>query len=307
MSAVATQMTVNNPPSEDKLPTNIEIEPDSSTPETVRAVGVNGNVVTIERGVYSGGVGTEHQDNSTYKQKFSQKHWDAIVEALDAGFLTVDGSITITRDSNTQFTIADQDYTAYFTEDRVIRCNGSSSYIFVVSGSSLSTTDTVVTIKSGTLPNPLTSVSLAIQPMGATDLFLNEADIAGMLTESGTQSMSNKTIVTPKIITAHNAGNLTGAAVINWANGDLQKGVLTGNVTLDFSNMVAGQRLTLFLAEDETGGRTIAFTPTIIWQDNTVPTWVTTASKMNVMVIYCHSVDADPANNVYYGMGAKFA
>lgn len=95
-------------------------------------------------------------------------------------------------------------------------------------------------------------------------------------------------------------GNITGSVTINWANGLRQKATLTGNVTLNFSNPVEGQSLELFLIQDGTGGRTISFTPTIIWQDNTTPTWTTTANKVNVISLRYIGTS-------YYGMGAKFS
>lgn len=95
-------------------------------------------------------------------------------------------------------------------------------------------------------------------------------------------------------------GNITGSVTINWANGLRQKATLTGNVTLDFSNPVEGQSLELFLIQDGTGGRTISFTPTIIWQDATTPTFTTTANKVNVISLRY-------IGSAYYGMGAKFA
>lgn len=117
---------------------------------------------------------------------------------------------------------------------------------------------------------------------------------------NGTDSLENTILVYPVVKTAYNNGNLGATPTINWANGDLQTGTLSENCTYDFSNAVAGQRLTFFALENGTGTYTQAFTPTIIWQDATTPSWTTTANKMNVFVIYY-----DGSN--YYGMGAKFA
>jgi hypothetical protein len=95
-------------------------------------------------------------------------------------------------------------------------------------------------------------------------------------------------------------GNITGSVTINMKKGSRQKATLTGNVTLNFSNPVEGQALELFLIQDATGGRTISFTPTINWQDNTTPTWTTTADKVNVIVLRYIGTS-------WYGIGAKFA
>lgn len=119
-------------------------------------------------------------------------------------------------------------------------------------------------------------------------------------TVAGNATYTAPVITTPVVKTAYSIGTLGSTETINWANGDLQQGTLDENVTLDFSNAVAGQRLTLFLLQDGSGTNTISFTPTIVWQDNTTPTWTTTADKMNVMVIYYDG-------STYYGMGAKFS
>lgn len=150
------------------------------------------------------------------------------------------------------------------------------------------------TINSSILGTPtITGGNVNSATMGTPNM---TGGTASQLTLSGTPVLT-----TPIVKTAYQNGNVTGNGTINWANGDLQAGTLTGNGTLDFSNAVAGQRLTLFLNQDGTGGRTIAFTPTVTWQDNITPTWGTTASKPNAMVVYAHD------GTTYFGMGAKFA
>lgn len=116
-------------------------------------------------------------------------------------------------------------------------------------------------------------------------------------------SFTTPTLITPVVKTAVSLGSLGATETIDWSSGDLQQGTLDENVTLDFSNAVAGQRLTLFLLQDGTGTNTITWTPTIIWQDGI--TWgtdhyTTEANKMNVVVIYY-------SGSAYFGMGAKFA
>ena len=113
------------------------------------------------------------------------------------------------------------------------------------------------------------------------------------------KTLTNPTITTPIVTTAVNLSTLGATETVNWASGDLQAGTLDENVTLTFSNAVAGQRLTLFLLQDGTGTNTITFADTIVWQDATTPTWTITADKMNVMVIYY-------SGSAYFGMGGKF-
>lgn len=168
LSDVATSATVNNPPDANKLPTYLEIEPDSDAPETVRVIAVSGNIITIERGVYTGGVGTEHQANSVYKQKITSVHWDAIVAALESGYITEDPSQTFTRNSVTEFQIEDVDHTAYYQAGRILRVNGSTDCLVV--GSSYTGGHTVVTVSGDNLPTPITSIELGIQPRDMTAL-----------------------------------------------------------------------------------------------------------------------------------------
>jgi hypothetical protein len=104
----------------------------------------------------------------------------------------------------------------------------------------------------------------------------------------------------PRVGGVYDNGNLTGSVTIDMNKGTRQKGTLTGNVTITISNPSEGEALELFLIEDATGGRTISFTTTIVWQDNTTPTFTTTASKMNV-------INLRYVGSTWYGVGAKFA
>lgn len=163
-----TQFDVSNPPDSAKLPTFFEIDPDSQdNRETVRVVDVSGNTITVERGVYNGGVGTDHDSNTPYKQKITQKHWDAIVDAVQSGWLTEDESFALAKvDSNT-FTITGVDRTAFMTAGRRLRLNGSI-YVTVAS-SSYGAGATTVNINETTVPTTVSSLEYAIEPEGATD------------------------------------------------------------------------------------------------------------------------------------------
>jgi len=232
LTAVATSCDVSNPPAADKLPTYFEFEPDNTdNRETVRVYDVSSSTIYFDRGVYDGGVGKIHAANSAYKQKLTSKHWDAVVDAMTSSFLPEDASFTITRDSDTQFTISNIDRTAYYTAGRIIRFNGSSANIAIVSSSTLSSADTVVTIDSTyTIPATLTTVEIAMMPVGATNFYipksdlLDEDDMASdsatkppsqqsvkAYVDSGTVSMSNKTLVSPTI----SSPTITGTPVLN--------------------------------------------------------------------------------------------
>ena len=110
----------------------------------------------------------------------------------------------------------------------------------------------------------------------ATNVFATPKGIADsdLSYIGGTETLSNKTLVTPIVKTAYNMGTIGTTETVNWANGDLQTGTLDENVTITFGGAVAGQRLTLFLLQDGTGTNTITWADTITWQDNI--TWGTT-------------------------------
>lgn len=87
---------------------------------------------------------------------------------------------------------------------------------------------------------------------------------------------------------------------VSWENGDRQSMTLDENITITFADAVAGQTLTLYMLQDGSGTNTITFADTITWADATTPTWTTTASKMNIAVIFY-------SGSAYFGVGNKFA
>lgn len=176
LSDVATTMTVSNPPSAAKIPTYLEIDPDSSADsETVKVTGVAGGVCTIQRGVYTGGVGKQHLANASYKQKITQLHWDAVVEALETGFLSEDDSLTFTKNTTSIFRVNGVDQTAYYTEGRRVRLN--ASILVTVVSSAYSGGNTVVTINEATVPVTITSVEIAIGPEGFENTFAHATKV----------------------------------------------------------------------------------------------------------------------------------
>lgn len=201
ISSSETDIEMSNPPSASKLPTYIEIEPDSdSKRELVRAVKVNGSIVTVERSV--NGVVTDHAANSAYKQKITSRHWGSIVDAIEDGYITEDAKRTLTRSSSTEFTIdgygASDDLTSLYSVGRILRFNGSDSNLAIVSTTSYNagTNKTTITVTDGTVPTPLTSVEIGIMPSGAATKLVYK-DVA--------QTLTNKTLTSPTI----NSGTLT--------------------------------------------------------------------------------------------------
>lgn len=154
----------------------------------------------------------------------------------------------------------------------------------------LDTTKVVDLTTSQTLTNKiLTSPTVSNPTFTGTN---TEPKIQGA--SSGTQF--------PQVIGAYDNGNSGTSKTIDWSKGDRQFLTLTGNVTIDFSNAAAGQTLTLVMLQDGTGGRTIAWTPTITWQDGI--TWgtsyyTTTIAKYTIVVIQY-------INSAYLGNVSKF-
>lgn len=175
INASVTTFDISNPPT--KLPTYLELEPDvAAQREVVRVINVVGNTVTVERGVYNAGVGKTHAQNVAYKQKITSKHWDAAVAVMESGYIIEDPAYAFARASATTFTITGSDRTSYYTAGRIVRLNGSN--IVVVLSSAYSTGVTTVTIATGTIPTPITSIELAIEPVGASNLFVLTKDLS---------------------------------------------------------------------------------------------------------------------------------
>ncbi len=61
-------------------------------------------------------------------------------------------------------------------------------------------------------------------------------------------------------VTTFDNGNITGAVTLNWSNGRIQKGTLTGNITPTLTGGTDfGDELILILAQDATGSRTVTW------------------------------------------------
>jgi hypothetical protein len=96
------------------------------------------------------------------------------------------------------------------------------------------------------------------------------------------------------------AGNKSGSATIDFANGTQQKVTLTGNVTsLTLSNPLAGGNYILFIKQDATGSRTVTWPASVKWSGGVAPTLTTTASRTDIVhLLY------DGTN--YYGTAVGF-
>ena len=258
LSDVATTCVMSDPPS--KFPTYIDIEPDSTTKkELVRAVAVSGSTVTIERSV--NGVTTDHAANATYKQKLTSRHWDAVSDALESGYLMEDALRVLIRVSDTQFTItgygASDDLTGVYTTGRVLRINSSASYVMTVTSSSYNagTNKTTVNV-SATLPTPVSTVEFGVAPEGGTDLPLVSKTLTTPVINTGFSGTAKATsaevatgtddtkIVTPKGL--KDAGITASSGILTTTqyapegfliNGKIVPSVTSNNLTVALKGM----------------------------------------------------------------------
>jgi hypothetical protein len=82
-------------------------------------------------------------------------------------------------------------------------------------------------------------------------------------------------------------GNSSTAQTIDWSTGNIHTSTLTGNCTYTFTApSPALGALTLLVAQDATGSRTVTWPGTVKWSGGTAPTLTTTASKTDVFTFY---------------------
>jgi hypothetical protein len=313
-------------PSSNRLPTYIWIDYGTSKAELCKVYDVSGSNIYIKRGINNGNVGIAHDSGASYYEAITTYHINSITDALIGGWVLDHIDIyTFSRVSTTSFTIAGVDRTNYYATNVLVRFNGSS--VTKITSSSYSSGNTTVNVADAVVPATISSIeiylniafgiehnangthdSTKVAMLAGTQTFTGDKTFSGALKTNAVDEATSGNGVTvdgllikdKAIQQMYNNGNITGSVTINWANGLRQKATLTGNVTLNFSNPVEGQSLELFLIQDGTGGRTISFTPTITWQDATVPTWTTQAGKVNVISLRYIGTS-------YYGMGSKCA
>jgi hypothetical protein len=215
VNASQTSFTVSTPPT--KFPTWLEFEPDDATQyEVMRVIGASGSTIFVERGVYNGGIGKTHLVNQPYKQKIFSKHWDAILDAVESGYLLEDIASTLVRVDATHFEIrptgslAGGDQTAFYTQGRLLRFNTNDAQTAVVGSSTYDGVNnkTVVTVSVGTVPNPLTTVEIAIQPRGATNKYPTTAEVQAAAFQYGEDVVGSDAyaITLSPAISAYTAG-----------------------------------------------------------------------------------------------------
>lgn len=80
-------------------------------------------------------------------------------------------------------------------------------------------------------------------------------------------------------------GNVTGATSLDLSAANLFQHTLTGNVTFSFTNpssSPAGNSFVLVIVQDATGGRTVTWPASVLWDSGTAPTISSSANAVDL-------------------------
>lgn len=162
--------TAHITPVPDKAPGVITHEPGTTNEEAIYYKSRDSGAGTIsgltrDYTNINGGAGKLHDNGSDWETLQATEYMNNIVDALMEGFyLEHQTSVKVTTAS---FTV-EGNQTAFYTAGRQIRINGSINA--VVSSSSYSSPNTTVIVEGTPISAAITSVELAIQPKGASDI-----------------------------------------------------------------------------------------------------------------------------------------
>jgi len=106
------------------------------------------------------------------------------------------------------------------------------------------------------------------------------------LNTDGTVSTRGITVTGPSSNSIYALGSLSGTITMNFSNSTNQSVTLAGNSTLaNPSNLVAGMSGTLFVTQDATGSRTLAYGTYWDFPNQAAPSLTTTANAVDLLVI----------------------
>ena len=162
----------------------------------------------------NGGTGIQHENGEDWEVLQSALYIQNIIDILLAGFIMEQATVAKVDANN--FTVVGN-VASIYNVGRLIRCNGSSSYVAAVTAVSYSagTGLTTVTTSGITIPT-LTSVEYAIQPLGTSFLTGSSPAITTpKITTSINDANGNEVIKTPATASAVNEITVTNAATGN--------------------------------------------------------------------------------------------
>ena len=132
------------------------------------------------------------------------------------------------------------------------------------------------------------------------DLRANAATVI-LIMFDGTNYLPAVLYPQPQYPTQPATGTWTGSTTIDWNDGFMQRGVLTGNTVFVFTAPQGCANMVLRWQQDGSGSHTVTWPGTVKWADGTEPTWDTAASDYNVAWLYY-----DVTAGYYYAYGYDF-
>ena len=120
---------------------------------------------------------------------------------------------------------------------------------------------------------------------GTTKRIQSENAFSSLVTLTGTQKITNKTI-------SHSVQSYTpaisGTATLDCSLSNIHKITMpAGNITIALSNITVGQVIKVDITQDGVGSRTVTWFTTIRWADGVVPTLTTTLNKRDSFGFEC--------------------
>jgi len=149
------------------------------------------------------------------------------------------------------------------------------------------------------------SLTAPQQAQARTNIGLGDAATKSLATTAEIKANTNANVITTdKAWDASkwvSLGNISGSVTIDASTGCRFYGTLTGNVTIDVSNLKDGQPLEIILVQDATGSRTVGWASKFKWPGAQVPGVTTTANTIAVVASCEGTWDA----NIVIGAGWK--
>jgi hypothetical protein len=141
------------------------------------------------------------------------------------------------------------------------------------------------------------------------DITLAAADVSGVATVTGTETLTNKTLTTPTLTnpTVTNyvesvvaIGTVTSSNTLSLTSGTVQTATLTASTACTFTmpTATAGKSFVLLLKQAATTGNGTATFTSVKWSGGTAPTITATAGKMDILSFF-----ADGTN--WYGSATQ--
>jgi len=144
----------------------------------------------------NGGVGFEHINTTPFEVMQATEYINNIVDALIEGF--IDEQQTLAYVSAASFTVK-TNKTAVYTAGRIVRFSQDNTLIDTVVSSSYSAgtgLTTVVMTGAVSVPNPIVTVEIAIQPKSGTNLYVPQAILGAVAAASAVNKLNAKNSAT---------------------------------------------------------------------------------------------------------------